>query len=218
MLICASCSQDDGAVTPTAGNLASQFTVARQAALRDSLPFEDQRDFDESRRGFIAAPDYRRIEDRSGNTVWDIGKYDFLLTGEEFDSIHPSLQRQATLNMNYGLFEVVPGKIYQVRGFDLANMTVVRGETGWIVFDVLLVKETAAAALELVNQQLGERPVTAVVYSHSHADHFGGIHGVVDEEDVRSTKRTSAQEKWQSSRRVDLWTMRSRRIYTPAVR
>jgi alkyl sulfatase BDS1-like metallo-beta-lactamase superfamily hydrolase len=188
MLTCASCSQDDGAVTPTAGNLASQFTVARQAALRDSLPFEDQRDFDESRRGFIAAPDYRRIEDRSGNTVWDIGKYDFLLTGEEFDSIHPSLQRQATLNMNYGLFEVVPGKIYQVRGFDLANMTVVRGETGWIVFDVLLVKETAAAALELVNQQLGERPVTAVVYSHSHADHFGGIHGVVDEEDVRSGK------------------------------
>lgn len=188
MLICASCSQDDGAVTPTAGNLASQFTVARQAALRDSLPFEDQRDFDESRRGFIAAPDYRRIEDRSGNTVWDIGKYDFLLTGEEFDSIHPSLQRQATLNMNYGLFEVVPGKIYQVRGFDLANMTVVRGETGWIVFDVLLVKETAAAALELVNQQLGERPVTAVVYSHSHADHFGGIHGVVDEEDVRAGK------------------------------
>lgn len=188
MLICASCSQDDGAVTPTAGNLASQFTVARQAALRDSLPFEDQRDFDESSRGFIAAPDYRRIEDRSGNTVWDIGKYDFLLTGEEFDSIHPSLQRQATLNMNYGLFEVVPGKIYQVRGFDLANMTVVRGETGWIVFDVLLVKETAAAALELVNQQLGERPVTAVVYSHSHADHFGGIHGVVDEEDVRSGK------------------------------
>ncbi|HKJ20371.1 MAG TPA: alkyl sulfatase dimerization domain-containing protein [Woeseiaceae bacterium] len=188
MLTCASCSQDDGAVTPTAGNLASQFTVARQAALRDSLPFEDQRDFDESRRGFIAAPDYRRIEDRSGNTVWDIGKYDFLLTGEEFDSIHPSLQRQATLNMNYGLFEVVPGKIYQVRGFDLANMTVVRGETGWIVFDVLLVKETAAAALELVNQQLGERPVTAVVYSHSHADHFGGIHGVVDEENVRSGK------------------------------
>ena len=188
MLTCASCSQDDGAVTPTAGNLASQFTVARQAALRDSLPFEDQRDFDESRRGFIAAPDYRRIEDRSGNTVWDIGKYDFLLTGEEFDSIHPSLQRQATLNMNYGLFEVVPGKIYQVRGFDLANMTVVRGETGWIVFDVLLVKETAAAALELVNQQLGERPVSAVVYSHSHADHFGGIHGVVDEEDVRSGK------------------------------
>lgn len=188
MLTCASCSQDDGAPIPTAGNLASQFTVARQATLRDSLPFEDQRDFDESRRGFIAAPDYRRIEDRSGNTVWDIGKYDFLLTGEEFDSIHPSLQRQATLNMNYGLFEVVPGKIYQVRGFDLANMTVVRGETGWIVFDVLLVKETAAAALELVNQQLGERPVSAVVYSHSHADHFGGIHGVVDEEDVRSGK------------------------------
>jgi len=188
ILVCASCSQNEGAIASKDGSLASQYTVERQAALRNSLPFEDKRDFEESSRGFIAAPDYRRIEGPSGNTVWDIGKYDFLLTGEDFGSIHPSLQRQATLNMNYGLFEVVPGKIYQVRGFDLANMTVVRGETGWIVFDVLLVKETAAAALELVNQQLGERPVVAVVYSHSHADHFGGIRGVVDEGDVRSGK------------------------------
>lgn len=188
LLACASCSPDESAVTPAVANQASQFTIAHQEALRDSLPFEDKRDFDESSRGFIAAPDYRRIEDRSGNTVWDIGKYDFLLTGEQFDSIHPSLQRQATLNMNYGLFEVVPGKIYQVRGFDLANMTVIRGDTGWIVFDVLLVKETAEAALALVNEQLGDRPVVAVVYSHSHADHFGGIHGVVDEDDVRSGK------------------------------
>ena len=187
-LACASCGQNESTVTPVVGNEASKFTIAHQEALRDSLPFEDKRDFDEHSRGFIAAPDYRRIADKSGNTVWDIGKYDFLLTGEDFDSIHPSLQRQAKLNMNYGLFEVVPGKIYQVRGFDLANMTVIRGATGWIIFDVLLVKETAAAALELVNQQLGERPVVAVIYSHSHADHFGGIHGVLNEEDVRAGK------------------------------
>ena len=164
----------------------SSHTIARQQALRESLPFADRRDFDEHQRGLVAAPDYRRIVSESGETVWDIGRYDFLLGGEDFDSIHPSLQRQATLNMNYGLYEVVPGRIYQVRGFDLANMTLIRGDTGWIIMDVLLVKETAAAALAFANRELGERPVVAVIYSHSHADHFGGIHGVVDEEDVRA--------------------------------
>jgi alkyl sulfatase BDS1-like metallo-beta-lactamase superfamily hydrolase len=164
----------------------SSYTVAQQKALRESLPFDDRRDFEEHRRGFIAAPPYRRIEDNAGELVWDIGQYDFLLDGEDFDSIHPSLQRIATLNMNYGLYEVVPGTIYQVRGFDLSNMTLIRGRTGWIIFDVLLVQETAAAALAFVNEELGERPVVAVVYSHSHADHFGGIRGVVDEADVES--------------------------------
>ncbi len=85
-----------------------------------------------------------------------MGRYEFLLSGEEFDSMHPSLQRQATLNMNFGLYEVVPDFIYQVRGFDLSNMTLVRGDTGWILFDVLLSAETAAAALKLANEQLGE--------------------------------------------------------------
>ncbi len=170
------------------GNPPSAFTAARQASLRDALPFGDRRDFEEQRRGLIATPADRRINDASGNVVWDIGRYDFLLEGEQLDSIHPSLQRQATLNMNYGLYEVVPDKIYQVRGFDLSNMTLVKGDTGWIVFDVLLVRETAAAALALANAELGERPVVAVVYSHSHADHFGGIRGVVEEDDVRSGK------------------------------
>jgi len=166
----------------------SAATSAAQTSLRESLPFEDQRDFDEQRRGFVAAPSYRRITDESGGIVWDIGQYDFLLNGEDLDSIHPSLQRQATLNMNYGLYEVVPGEIYQIRGFDLANMTLIKGETGWIVFDVLLVKETAAAALAFANAELGERPVVAVIYSHSHADHFGGIRGVIDEADIQSGK------------------------------
>ncbi|MGB5510519.1 MAG: alkyl sulfatase dimerization domain-containing protein [Woeseiaceae bacterium] len=170
----------------TADNAPSQATQAKQQALRASLPFFDQRDFEEHQRGFIAAPSYRRIASAAGDTVWDIGQYDFLLTGENYDSIHPSLQRQATLNMNYGLYEVVPGKIYQVRGFDLSNMTLIKGDTGWIIFDVLLVRETAAAALAFANEQLGERPVVAVIYSHSHADHFGGIRGVVDEADVAS--------------------------------
>ena len=182
------CSADTQSNSSAVDNAPSQATQAKQQALRASLPFDDQRDFEEHQRGFIAAPAYRRIESEAGDTVWDIGQYDFLLTGEEYDSIHPSLQRQATLNMNYGLYEVVPGKIYQVRGFDLSNMTLIKGDTGWIIFDVLLVKETAAAALAFANEQLGERPVVAIIYSHSHADHFGGIRGVVDEADVTSGK------------------------------
>ena len=172
------------------GKQPSAYTVEFQRALRKSLPFEDQRDFEEAQRGFLAAPDYKQIMAEAGNVAWDMGCYDFLLRGFDsvFDSIHPSLQRQAILNMAYGLYEVVPDKIYQVRGFDLANMTIIKGQTGWILFDVLTCKETARAALELVNQHLGERPVVAVVYSHSHVDHFGGVLGVVTEDDVKRGK------------------------------
>ena len=168
------------------GSPPSSFTSQLQDNLRNSLPFDDQRDFEESRRGFIAEPDSRQILAANGRVVWDMTRYDFLLEDTDFDSIHPSLQRQATLNMNFGLYEVVPDFIYQVRGFDLANMTIVRGESGWILFDVLLTSQTAAAALRLVNEQLGELPVRAVVYSHSHIDHFGGVRGVISEQDVKS--------------------------------
>ena len=168
------------------GKQPSEFTREIQAQLRQSLPFEDQRDFEESRRGFIAEPDYRQILGAKGNIVWDMTRYDFLLDGNDYDSIHPSLQRQAILNMNYGLYEIVPGFLYQVRGFDVSNLTLVRGDTGWILFDVLLASETAEAALALANQHLGELPVKAVVYSHSHIDHFGGVRGVINAEDVRN--------------------------------
>jgi len=167
------------------GKEPSSFTKAFQATQRETLPFDDERDFEEQHRGFIAKPDYTQIMSDAGNVAWDMGRYDFLMHGEDFDSIHPSLQRQAILNMNYGLYEVMPG-IWQVRGFDLANVTFIRGETGWIVFDTATTVETARAALVFINSQLGERPVTAVVHSHSHADHFGGVRGVVDETDVRS--------------------------------
>jgi alkyl sulfatase BDS1-like metallo-beta-lactamase superfamily hydrolase len=169
------------------GKLPSKYTVEAQRALREQLPLDDVQDFEEQKRGFIAAPPYRQIMAEAGHVAWDMGRYEFLLEGEDFDSIHPSLQRQAILNMNYGLYEVIPG-IYQVRGFDLANISFIKGETGWIVFDPLTAKETAKAALEFVNEKLGERPVKAVVYSHSHADHFGGVRGVVDEADVRAGK------------------------------
>ena len=170
------------------GKAPSSYTVELQNGLRKTLPFEDKRDFEESKKGFIAAPPYKSIMADAGNVAWDMGSYDFLLQGKDFDSVHPSLQRQAILNMGYGLYEVVPGKIYQVRGFDLANISFIKTNSGWIVFDPLTAKETARAALELVNEKLGKRPVVAVVYSHSHADHFGGVRGVVDEADVKSGK------------------------------
>jgi len=170
------------------GKLPSKFTIELQNGLRKSLPFEDKRDFEEAKRGFIVAPKYKQIKAEAGHVAWDMGSYEFLLQGKDFDSIHPSLQRQAILNMAYGLYEVVPDKIYQVRGFDLANISFIKGKTGWIIFDPLTAKETAAAALKLINEQLGKRPVVAVVYSHSHVDHYGGVRGVVDEADVHSGK------------------------------
>ncbi|MGZ3341551.1 MAG: alkyl/aryl-sulfatase [Reyranella sp.] len=184
----AQAQQDAGAHFDAKGKPPSEFTIELQKRARASLPFTDARDFEEARRGFLAAPAYKRIMAEDGNVAWDIGSYEFLLQGRDFDSIHPSLQRQAILNMAYGLYEVVPGRIFQVRGFDLANITFVRGDTGWIVFDPLTAKETAKAAMELVNQKLGRQPVVAVVYSHSHVDHYGGVRGVVDEADARSGK------------------------------
>ena len=119
------------------GQQPSAHTVAAHGAARASLPFDDERDFDEARRGLLAAPGERRITADDGKVVWDIGSFDFLLDGQTFESIHPSLQRQALLNMEYGLYEVLPERIYQVRGFDIANITFVKGNTGWIVFDPL---------------------------------------------------------------------------------
>lgn len=111
------------------GKLPSSFTITLQNGLCQSLPFEDERDFEEAKKGFIAAPPYKQIMAEAGNVAWDMGSYEFLLQSFDsvFDSIHPSLQRQAVLNMAYGLYEVLPDKIYQVRGFDLANMTIIKG-------------------------------------------------------------------------------------------
>lgn len=170
------------------GTMPSKYTIELRNGLKATLPFDDKRDFEEAQKGFIAAPDYMQIMADAGNVAWDMGSYQWLLQGKDFDSIHPSLQRQAVLNMAYGLYEVVPGRIYQVRGYDLANISFIKGDTGWIVFDPLTAKETAQAALEFINQKLGKRPVVGVVYSHSHGDHFGGVRGVIDEADAASGK------------------------------
>ncbi len=170
------------------GKPPSKYTVEVIEKARATMNFADKRDFEEQKKGFIAAPESMKIMADAGHVAWDIERYQFLATGEDFDSIHPSLQRIATLNLNFGLYEVLKDKIYQVRGFDLANITFVRGQTGWIVFDPTTAAETAREGLELVSKHLGKLPVVAVVYSHSHGDHFGGVRGIVDEADVDSGK------------------------------
>ena len=119
--------------------------------------------------------------------VWDLHRYDFFRADTDFPSVHPSVQRISRLNIKVAMFEVIT-RFYQVRGYDLANITFVKGKTAWIVFDPLTSLETAAAAKKLVDKHLGERPLVAVVCSHSHADHWGGVRGIVDEADVRSGK------------------------------
>ncbi|MBX2963748.1 MAG: MBL fold metallo-hydrolase [Cyclobacteriaceae bacterium] len=169
------------------GKAPSAATIAKWEALKNKMPFEDVRDFEEQEKGFIAKPDYTQIMADAGHVAWDMGRYSFLLEGKDFQSIHPSLQRMAILNMNYGLYKVMDG-IYQIRGYDLSNITFVEGKTGWIIFDPLTSAETARAALKFINEKVGTRPVTAVIYSHSHGDHFAGVKGVTSEEDVKSGK------------------------------
>ncbi len=169
------------------GKPASEHTIKVLKEARATLPFADKRDFEEQKKGFIAAPESKKIMADAGHAAWDLERFQFLLESEDFDSIHPSLVRQSQLNMNFGLYEVIPG-IYQVRGFDLANITFIKGETGWIVFDPLTASETARAAKQLVDEHLGERPVVAVIYSHNHGDHWAGVRGIVDEADVRAGK------------------------------
>ncbi|NNL67979.1 MAG: MBL fold metallo-hydrolase [Myxococcales bacterium] len=147
------------------------------AAVLRALPFEDRQDFEDARRGLIASRKDPVIRDAAGNEVWNLAKYAFQ-EGDAPASVNPSLWRQAKLNGIHGLFEVREG-IYQVRGYDLANMTFVAGDTGWVVIDPGTTEETARAALALVTQHLGERPVSALVYTHSHIDHFGGARGMV---------------------------------------
>ena len=169
------------------GKPPSEHTLKVIREARKTMPFSDRQDFEEAEKGFIAPLNSKVIKADAGHTAWDIARYDFLTLGRDFDSIHPSLQRQSELNQKIGLFEVIPG-IYQVRGLDLANITFVRGKKGWIVFDPLTARETARAGLELINEEVEKLPVTAVIISHSHADHFGGVRGVVDSERLAAGK------------------------------
>ena len=163
---------------------ASAHTRATHADAAKELPFEDREDFEDARRGLIESAPSLVLHDARGRTVWDMDSYAFVQSDTP-DTVHPSLWRMAQLNGIHGLFEVVSG-IYQVRGYDLSNMTLVEGATGVIVIDPLVSTECAAAALALYRKHRGERKVSAVLYTHSHVDHFGGVKGVVSAEQVQA--------------------------------
>ena len=156
------------------------------AAHLDGFPFSDTRDFVDADRGFIAALEPCVVKAADGRVVWDNDVYSFL-TGEAPTTVHPSLWRQSTLAAKQGLYEVVEG-VYQVRGLDLSNVSFIEGDTGVIVIDPLVSTETAAAALGLYREHRGDRPVVAVIYTHSHVDHFGGVLGVTTQADVDAGK------------------------------
>lgn len=158
---------------------ASSYTVQVHSALYSLLDFSDTREYDNAVRGLIDAPEVLELKDDQGNVVWSQAAYSFLDDYETApDTVNPSLWENTKNNHAYGLFEVVEG-IYQVRGYDMSNLTVIKGETGWILFDPLMSIECSRAAMQLIEKNLGSYPIVAVIISHPHADHFGGILGVM---------------------------------------
>ena len=153
-------------------------TARANKSFGERLQLDREQDFEAASRGHIAPLPEGGIDGPGDRKAWDINAFDFL-NGAPADTVNPSLWRMARLNAVSGLFEVCDG-VWQARAFDYANMTIIRGETGWILVDPLMAAESAEAALATVNATLGERPVSAVIITHTHPDHFGGIRGVVD--------------------------------------
>lgn len=167
---------------------ATATTEAKNSANLKALPFGNNDDFQNAQRGFIANSPDMIIKGANGNVVWDMSGYSFIDRNEAVPAtVNPSLWRQARLNNKYGLFKVTD-RIYQIRGYDLANMSIIAGDTGYIIIDPLTSSETARAGIELVYKHLGRKPVVAVIYTHSHVDHWAGVKGVVSENDVSAGK------------------------------
>ena len=162
---------------------ATEHTAAANAAWYDMLDFGDEREKENALRGLIEAPESVVIYRDDGVTAWNVDAFAFVRDAEAPDTVNPSLWRHTQLNTYAGLFEVTDG-IYQVRGYDMANATFIRTDNGWIVFDVLMCKEDMAAAKALMEKHFGPLDVKAVLYSHSHIDHYGGIFGLINEEDA----------------------------------
>ena len=169
-------ADDQGHSAPTAATIS-----VNRAGAKDVAP-DDMRDFEDARRGLIASVPRLVVEGPGGAPIWDMPGYAFV-EGDAPDSVNPSLWRQARLNSIHGLFQVGEG-IYQLRGFDLSNMTLIAGEQGWIVVDPLTARETAARALAFAREHLGDKPVSAIIFTHSHVDHFGGVLGVASAEEI----------------------------------
>ena len=166
------------------GKPATDYTAEANKAWYDVLDFNDTSEQENALRGLIEAPEALVIYDEAGNEVWNVADFSFLSELETIpDTINPSLYRNTLYNSYAGLFEVVDG-IYQVRGYDMANATFIRTDNGWIVFDVLMCQEDMAAAKALMEKHFGALDIKAVLYSHSHVDHYGGIFGLLSQEDV----------------------------------
>jgi alkyl sulfatase BDS1-like metallo-beta-lactamase superfamily hydrolase len=166
-----------------AGNTApSAETAALNAAVSERLPLDDPQDFEDATRGLIASNPALRVVNEEGDAIWDMPSYGFV-DGDAPASVNPSLWRQARLNNIHGLFEVTKG-LHQLRGYDLANMTLIDGASGWIVVDPLTATETARGALAFAREHLGDKPVSAIIFTHSHVDHFGGVLGILSPEEI----------------------------------
>lgn len=161
----------------------TQYTKEANDSVYETLDFPDEQEREFAERGLIAAPDSLVIKTENGTVAWSQDSYDFVRDAKSPDTANPSLWRNTELNALYGLFEVVDG-VYQVRGYDVANLTFVRGKNGWIVFDCTTCVETAKAGLELLEQEFDDARISAVVISHAHTDHYGGIGGLVSQEDL----------------------------------
>ncbi|HEX4856691.1 MAG TPA: alkyl sulfatase dimerization domain-containing protein [Limnobacter sp.] len=169
--------------TDNSNSAASTFTKAFHVEVGKHTDLVDEANHADARKGFIARPS-GQVKNSAGEVIWDYDAFNFI-EGKAPETVNPSLWRQASLNNQIGLYKVAD-RIYQLRGFDLSNMTLIEGNTGWIVVDVLTSEETARAAMAFARQHLGDKPVTAIVFTHSHVDHFGGVLGVVSAEEARS--------------------------------
>ena len=168
------------------GKEATEFTAAANQTLYQGLDWDNREDYEAGGRGFIATLDDPIIRDPSGRPVWDLNAFQFLEDESAPPSVNPSLWRQSRLNANYhGLFKVVDG-VYQIRGFDLSVMSIVATDSGYLVIDPLLTPPPAKAGMELVYKHLGRKPIIAVIYTHSHIDHWGGVKGIISQADVQA--------------------------------
>ena len=183
LITLAGCSKNSG-VGGTASD-ATPTTLTANAQFAKDLKLDDPQDFEDAKRGFIAKPTGKLLA-ADGSVLFDYDAYQFI-KGQSPDTVNPSLWRHARLNAEIGLFKVTDG-IYQLRGFDVANITLIEGKTGWIVVDAMTSRESAAAAMAFARQHLGNKPVTALVFSHSHIDHFGGALGVLTPQEVAERK------------------------------
>ena len=182
-LLLTACSRPN---VPASASAVSQVSVSVQqmhAAAAKATDLSDAPSFTDAKRGFMAAPK-GQVKDDVGKLIWDFDAFAFV-KGQPPATVNPSLWRQALLNNQVGLFKVTAG-IWQLRGFDIANITLIEGKTGWIVVDTLTSRETATAAMAFARQHLGNKPVSAVVFTHSHVDHFGGALGVLSAEDAKA--------------------------------